>query len=250
MVRQPVFELHGRRRLPAHGPERQPRSVRSRRQEFKFEPIITRRQLDSVGVGEGRSPKSGESLGRRGIGKQVFPTASRLHAMLGLTIRDDSPSRVFMGSAVVRNHSASGQEFQGDAWFGCRDVPEKSVSPVTDAEFIEKFGNPLGLKRGTSRGLSVVVPSVDERVDVADLLRGIVRSFFWPILLGELAVDLESPGENWHIEAETLAAQRTLLPPNEAAVVEFSAWASTAKPSETVSLQSEAGNQARLEGHD
>jgi hypothetical protein len=192
---------------------------------------------------EGRSPKSGESLGRWGIGKQVFPTASCLHAMLGLTVRDDSPGRVLMGSAVVRTHSVGGQDFQPDGWFGCREVPDSPVSPVTDAAFIEKFVNTLGLKRGTSRGLSVVVPSVDERVDVADLRRGIVRSFFWPILLGELAVDLESPGENWHIDAETLAAQRTLLPPNEAAVVEFAAWASTAKPAETVSLQSEAATK-------
>lgn len=192
---------------------------------------------------EGRSPKSGESLGRWGIGKQVFPTASRLHAMLGLTVRDESPARVFMGSAVVRNHSVSGQDFQGDAWFGCRDAPEKSVSPVTDAEFIENFVSMLGLTRGTARGLSVVVPSVDERLDVADLQRGIVRSFFWPILLGELVVDLESAGETWHIDAETLASHRTLLPPNEAAVVEFAAWASTAKPSETVTLQNEAATR-------
>jgi hypothetical protein len=32
---------------------------------------------------EGRSSKSGESLGRWGIGKQVFPTASWLHAVFG-----------------------------------------------------------------------------------------------------------------------------------------------------------------------
>lgn len=192
---------------------------------------------------EGSSPKSGESLGRWGIGKQVFPTASRLHAMFGLTVREDSPARVFMGSAVVRTHSVKGQDFQPDAWFGCRTAPENPVSPVTDAEFIEQFANRFGLKRGHSRGLSVVVPSVDERMDVADLRRGIVRSFFWPILLGELAVDLESPGENWHVDAETLASHRTLLPPNEAAVVEFAAWASTARPSEIVNLPNEAATK-------
>lgn len=192
---------------------------------------------------EGRSPKTGESLGRWGIGKQVFPTASWLHAMFGLTIRDETPERVFMGSAVVRNHSVNGQDFQGDAWFGCRDAPEKSVSPVTDAEFIDGFVNKLGLKRGNSRGLSIVVPSLDERVDVADLRRGIVRSFFWPILLGELVVDLESGDGNWHIDAETLASHRTLLAPNEGAVVEFAAWASTAKPSEIVALPTDAATK-------
>src|SRR5439155_27193745 len=92
-------------------------------------------------------------------------------------------------------------------------------------------------------GLSVVVPSIDERVNVADLRRGIVRSFFWPILQGELVVDLESPDETWHMDAETLVSHRVLLPANEAAVVEFASWASTAKPAEIVSLPVEAATR-------
>ena len=55
---------------------------------------------------EGQSPKTGESLGRWGIGKQVFPTASQLHAMFGLTVRSENPGRVLMGSAVVGTDSA------------------------------------------------------------------------------------------------------------------------------------------------
>jgi hypothetical protein len=58
-----------------------------------------------------------------------------------------------------------------------------------------------------------------------------------------LVVDLESPTEHWHIDAETLASQRALLPANEAAVVEFAAWASTAKPAEIVSLPAEAATR-------
>lgn len=67
---------------------------------------------------EGRSAKTGENLGRWGIGKQVFPTASRLHTMFGLTVRADAPQRVLMGTAIVRTHSVGGQDFQPDAWFG------------------------------------------------------------------------------------------------------------------------------------
>ena len=73
---------------------------------------------------EGRSAKTGENLGRWGIGKQVFPTASRLHAMLGLTVRNESPKRVLMGSAVVRTHSIGGQDF-ACAW--C-NRPDKSTT--------------------------------------------------------------------------------------------------------------------------
>ncbi len=185
---------------------------------------------------EGRSSKSGESLGRWGIGKQVFPTASRLHAMFGLTVRADNPTRALMGSAVVKTHSIEEQDYQPDGWFGCRESDDEPVKPVTDSEFIDAFEKAFELKRGKERGLSVVVPSVDERVNAADLRRGIIRSFFWPILLGDLVVDLAAVGETWRIDAETLALHRTLLPAAEAAVIEFANWASTAKPEERVTL--------------
>jgi hypothetical protein len=189
---------------------------------------------------EDRSSKSGESLGRWGIGKQVFPTASRLHAMFGLTVRADNPTRVLMGSAVVRTHSIGEQDYQPDGWFGCRSDEADPVKPVSDAQCINAFEKVFGLKRGDNPGLSIVVPSVDDRVNVSDIRRGIIRSFFWPILQGELVVDLEAPGEAWRMDAETLAAHRSLLPETEAAVIEFANWASTAIPAERITLTSEA----------
>lgn len=192
---------------------------------------------------EGRSAKTGESLGRWGIGKQVFPTASRLHAMFGVTVRADAPNRVLMGSAVVRNHSVGGKDFQPDAWFGCREQDDNPVQPVTSAEFIDSFSSAFGLQRTNQTGLSVVVPSVDERVNTDDIRRGIVRSFFWPILLGELIVDLESPAGSWRMDAETLATHRELLPAAEAAVIEFAAWAAFAKPEERTNLSEAAATK-------
>ena len=189
---------------------------------------------------EGRSAKTGENLGRWGIGKQVFPTASRLHAIFGLTVRADSPNRVLMGTAVVRNHSVGGNDFQPDAWFGCRENDDYPVLPVTTGEFIDSFSNVFGLERKNETGLSIVVPSVDERLTTDDLRRGIVRSFFWSILMGELEVKLESPEKFWLINAETLATHRELLPATEAAVIEFASWASIAKPAEVVSLSEQA----------
>ena len=191
---------------------------------------------------EGRSAKTGESLGRWGIGKQVFPTASRLHSMFGLSIRSDAPNEVLMGSAVVRTHTVNGQEYQPDGWFGCR-TGDAQVMPVTEAAFINFFKKTFGLTRNQELGLSVVVPSVDDRVNMDDLRRGIVRNFFWPILSGELVVDLEGPGGPWHIDAESLPTHRALLPQTEAAVVEFALWASTAKPAEIIALDEAAATR-------
>jgi hypothetical protein len=188
---------------------------------------------------EGRSAKTGENLGRWGIGKQVFLTASRLHAMLGLTVRDDAPRKVLMGSAVLRSHSVGGKEFEPDSWFGCRIDEEEPVMPVEDESFIAQFCQTFGLKREDEPGLSIVVPAIDERLAPDDLRRGIIRSFFWPILLGELVVELETPDGTQCIDDQSLLTHRNLLPPHEAAVVELAAWAAVEKPSETVSLPKE-----------
>ena len=192
---------------------------------------------------EGRSAKSGESLGRWGIGKQVFPTSSKLHAFFGLTVRTETPTRVLMGSAVVRTHSYDGKDYQPDAWFGCREKDDDPVQPITSARPTDAFIETFGLKRGTEPGLSVIVPAIDERVNSDDLRRSIVRSFFWPILLGELVVDLETPEKTWRIDAETLPFHRELLPAAEAAVIEFATWASVAKPADIVTLSDEAATK-------
>ena len=73
---------------------------------------------------------------------------------------------------------------------------------MTDAQVIDSFTEAFGLKRAAEPGLSIVVSSIDERVNALDLRKGVVRSFFWPILSGELVVDLETPDETWRIDAE------------------------------------------------
>ena len=163
--------------------------------------------------------------------------------MIGLTVRADAPTKVLMGSAVVRTHAVQGQDYQPDGWFGCRESADEQVKPVADESFIADFARTFGLKRGDTPGLSVVVPAIDERLTADDLRRGIVRSFFWPILSGELVVELEGPSGAWRIDAESLPANRALLPTTEAAVVEFAAWASVAKPDEIVSLSKDAATR-------
>jgi hypothetical protein len=192
---------------------------------------------------EGRSSKTGDNLGRWGIGKQVFPTASRLHSMFGLSVRSDTPTKVLMGSAVVRSHSVAGKDFQPDGWFGCRANESEQVLPVTESDFIQQFEQTLGLKRQDKPGLSVVVPCVDDRLSMEDLRRAVVRNFFWPVLLGELVVELEEPGHSHRIDAESIAVHRSVLQPSEAAVVEFAAWAAYAKPAEIVKLSEEVAKQ-------
>jgi hypothetical protein len=174
---------------------------------------------------EGRSSKSGDSLGRWGIGKQVFPTASSVSAMFGVTVRNDEPARVLMGSAVIHSRVVDDKDYDPDGWFGFKEGADQPVLPVTNAAFIDRFVSAFDLKRGKKKGLSILVPWVDERVNTDDLRRGIVRNFFWPILQGELVVELETGDGKWELNHESLALHRALLPVGEAAVLEFAAWA-------------------------
>ncbi|WP_334319367.1 hypothetical protein, partial [Termitidicoccus mucosus] len=92
------------------------------------------------------------------------------------------------------------------------------------------------LNRNLEKGLSLVVPWVDERMNSDDIRRGIVRNFFWPILQGELVVELEAPEGSWTFNAETVMLHRDLLPINEAAVIDFAAWAAFVKAEQVVKL--------------
>lgn len=185
---------------------------------------------------EGMSAKDEDKIGRWGIGKQVFPTASRLHSMFAVTVRDEDPAKVLMGSAVVRIHTHDGEEYHPDAWFGLRDDVEQPVSPVRDAYFIEDFEKAFDLRRGREPGLSIVVPSVDERVSRSELCRGVVRSFFWPILDGQLVVDIEAPSGRITLDAEKVTGDLEILPEEDRPLIALASWASELKPAKHIEL--------------
>jgi hypothetical protein len=58
----------------------------------------------------GRSNKKEAQGGRWGLGKLVFPSASQVRTLLGLTRRSDDASTWLMGQAILRNHQIDGIE--------------------------------------------------------------------------------------------------------------------------------------------
>jgi len=188
---------------------------------------------------EGRSFKAGPSLGRWGIGKHVLLVASRLRAMFGLSVRADEPRKVLMGSAVLRNHTVDKKEYQPDAWFGIRETDDALVLPVTEPDFIRHFEQCFDLARGDRTGLSVVVPCPDERLNHDDLLRAVLRNFFWPILRGELTVNLKSAKNEHTIDQSSILKHADDVfskDPDMHALMQLASWASSVPPSEWVEL--------------
>ncbi len=211
--------------------------------EVRIEPSL-QNAFFSFFRAEGRSGKDGDRIGRWGIGKQVFPTSSQLHAILGVTVRRESPEKVLMGSAVVRSHCVDDQDYQPDAWFGIRGDEQSAVMPLEHTDGVETFCGIFGLERGSRAGLSVLIPAVDPRIEVKDLINGVLKSFFWTVLKGELSVSIVGPdGEIKEINNSTISDHLLSLEPKDAGIINCAVWAANMEAEKMVILE---GSEARI----
>jgi len=150
----------------------------------------------------GRSRKGETDLGRWGLGKTVFPAASRLNAFFALTVRRDDGRRLLMGQAVLRIHKVDGVRYYPYGYFGRFDG--EFALPVGEEERVEAFCADFGLARGREPGLSVVVPFPDPELEPARLLPSVVRHYFLPILAGDLVVEVVRDGRRELLDAGSL----------------------------------------------
>lgn len=139
----------------------------------------------------GRSGKSGVDRGRWGLGKTVFPSTSRINALLGLTIRNTDRRALLMGQAITRSHKLNSKDFVPEAFYHAGDHTAGIQMPADDIETINAFLSDFRLTRQlTESGLSIVVPFPDPRLKTSDLVRSIIVHFFIAILRKELIVEV------------------------------------------------------------
>ncbi len=143
---------------------------------------------------EGRSDKHEHDRGRWGVGKQVFPRASRIKSVFGYTIRKDDGRRLLMGQAILRSHVVGRVHFQ-DGWFGRRRADERPVYPVDDPETLTAFCDAFAVSRKDQAGLSLVVPYLQDDITERDIIAAVLRGYFYPIVMGDLEVTVRA-GEN------------------------------------------------------
>lgn len=141
----------------------------------------------------GRSGKTGDDLGRWGLGKTVYRAASRVGCMLGLTVRETDRRQLLMGQAVLRIHRVNGVEYAPEGYW-CSDQDKKGLPlPIEDASQLQLFRSQWKLTRKNEPGLSVVVPYVADELTGQRLMQAVCVNFFTPILRGELIVDVLAP---------------------------------------------------------
>ncbi len=191
---------------------------------------------------EGRSDKSDSDIGRWGVGKQVFPRASRINSIFGLTVRADDKKKMLMGMAVLKSHDVNGTRYGPDGWFGRPSETGDSslILPIEDGAFIASFSRTFDSSRGSEPGLTIVVPWYDLDLTDENLVRAVLRGYFWPILRGQVKVLIETEKIKILLDALSLEGQiekiggeleKEILP-----LVELTKWSSTLSAADFLTL--------------
>lgn len=136
----------------------------------------------------GLSHKRGGALGRWGLGKLVFSSASSIRCFFGLTVRNVDPGRSYlMGQAVLTTHRDGSTRYDSHGFFalpGDNNIQLPETSPTQ----IAAFRNATQLSRTTEPGLSVVIPFVQENITADEVCKAVLRNYFFPLLTGRLEV--------------------------------------------------------------
>jgi hypothetical protein len=155
----------------------------------------------------GRSGKTGDDLGRWGLGKTVYRAASRVGCMFGLTIRARDSRRLLMGQAVLKIHQYQGSEYAPEGFWCARSQSSDTPLAIECPEEISHFAAEWRLARRHEPGLSVVVPYVAEELQAESLLRLAIVNFFIPILERKLVIEIAAssrPDDPWVVNHQTI----------------------------------------------
>ena len=150
----------------------------------------------------GRSRKQASELGRWGLGKTVFPAASRINSFFAITVRDEDGRRFLMGQSVLKVHKVGGKRFSPYGYFG--RFEEEFALPVDAPLQLDQFCADFQLARGDKPGLSVVVPYPDGELTPETIIPSIVRHYFLLIIGRDLVVEVLYGGKTTRLDAATL----------------------------------------------
>lgn len=150
----------------------------------------------------GRSRKHAAELGRWGLGKTVFPAASRVNSFFALTVRSNDQLRLLMGQSVAKVHRLQGQRYYPYGYYG--EFKEDFALPVNDAARLNAFVGAFALARHDEPGLSVVVPYPSAEITPEALVPSIIHHYFIAIMAGVLTAEVVANGKRVTLDAKSL----------------------------------------------
>jgi len=153
-----------------------------------------------------RSRKTGDRLGRWGLGKTVFPSSSEINTIFGLTKRTDDGRKLLMGQSVLKNHSLPDGSLYRPYGLLCDPADTAAgLAPIAEPTDIQRFTEAFGLQRRDEPGLSIVVPYARAVLSADQLLRAACVHYFVPIIKGQLRVEVTAEdGTTVSLDADTI----------------------------------------------
>ncbi len=156
---------------------------------------------------EGHSDKGAQDRGSWGVGKTVFPRASRISSYIGFTVRSDDNKQLLLGRSILKYHRHNGNSYKSDGYFGVQR-PDGFMLPTGDPATLAEFRSDFHIKRQGESGLSIVVPwyeiNGDDGMTRDKVIEAVLRGFFYPILMGHLSVTIATPGEEISLDANSM----------------------------------------------
>lgn len=200
---------------------------------------------------EGHSDKSGHDRGSWGVGKTVFPRASRISSFLGFTVRSDDQRQLLLGRSVLKYHHVAHQAYKSDGYFG-RMGPDGLMLPTDDPAVLARFRTDFKVSRQSESGLSIVVPwysTAGEGGITADAItEAVLRGFYYPILMGHLSVSVGTPYRDQVLDSTTIEqvvagiGGKTGL--DLAPMLQLTQWAQSREPNDFLSLKPSPAGEA------
>ena len=153
----------------------------------------------------GKSKKEGQQGGRWGLGKLVFSSASQIKTFFGITRRDGDTLPYSMGQVLLEHHKVKDKSYRPHGfWHDGRSEPDNIQQPTIDEgdlEFLETISN---TQRRSQSGLSIIVPFIHSRIDENEIVRSVLKNYYFPIIAGQLFVEVGTKHSYVPINSKTI----------------------------------------------
>ena len=190
--------------------------------------------------------KGGEAGGSWGLGKWVFPDASRINSFVSVTHRQDEDRRLVMGMSVLKTHMVNDRKYPPYGHFAAAselddfDWLQMPVDSVESPNFVNIAIDDFGLQRREGTGLSIIIPWPWDELDADGIARAVLTQYFVPIVRGDLVVEIknrdggtrtiDSRSIDDHVQSITASDRDDESPSSMLRVVQLARWATGLDP--------------------
>ncbi len=194
---------------------------------------------------DGRTRKSEGDRGSWGVGKNVFPRASRINGFIAYTVRYDDGRQLVIGKSILKIRRVGDEQYQPACYLAASWRPDDVPRPYEDDEVINRLRQDFRIVRNGEPGLSLVIPWLDNEVAYEDIFEAVVHQFYYAILAGGLVVTLADGDSECTLTRHNIADRVRSDRPDLAAMIDLAAWSMKVGDEERLQLSAPPADGAQ-----